>query len=410
MSLNWSQLFARAEQVRDEVLMDAWGQKKTLLLQPSTRPGSLLLLAVAFLWPFEVILDEKNLLRDEDAFRLDESLIPAEWIPDSNVIHGDETAPAFWSRLEEWQLTLCTSGSTGEPKRIRKTGAGLLAEVRDLAGIYGWREKDRVLSLVSPLHIYGLLHSFLVPWYCRASVEFVSFQNGPVDPMALLKPHYAGVIAVPATWSFVKDLLACKTLDTLVMSGAPFGEKRWQELQRLSRKPKEAWEILGSTETGGIGIRSLLKGDDRFHCLPSVLITQGDDQTWVVSPYLDPEKKYLLADRLDLQEDGSFYHRGRSDRIFKYAGQRYALGEVEKALGIVYQNAETVARFHEDESVAQGGWLEAWVESEPLTADASVRLAYRQHTPAPFPHVLHFVARFPRDSQGKLQILAQARN
>ncbi len=410
MSLNWSQLFARAERVRDEVLKEAWEQKKALLLQPSTRPGSLLLLAVGFLWPFEVILDEKNLLQDEDAVRLDETMISAEWLPDSALIDGDETAPDFWSRLEEWQLTLCTSGSTGEPKRIRKTGAGLLAEVRDLAGIYGWREKDRVLSLVSPLHIYGLLHSFLVPWYCRASVEFVSFQDGPVDPQALSNTHYAGVIAVPATWSFVKDLLACKTLDTLVMSGAPFGEKRRGELQMQSRKPNETWEILGSTETGGIGMRSLLRGDERFHCLPSVLVTQSEGQTWVVSPYLDPEKKCLLADRLDIQEDGSFYHRGRSDRIFKYAGQRYALGEVEKALGFVYQNAETVARFHEDESVAQGGWLEAWVESEPLTIDTSVRQAYRQHTPAPFPHVLHFVTRFPRDSQGKLQILAQARN
>jgi acyl-CoA synthetase (AMP-forming)/AMP-acid ligase II len=231
--LNWTELFARAEQVKNTVLVEALQQERPLLLQPTTRSGSLLLLAVGFLWPFDVLLDEKNLLQDADAFRLGEAQIPQQWLPASALIEGDLTAPEPWAQLEGWKLTLCTSGSTGEPKRIQKTGAGLLAEVRDLAGIYQWHEKDVILSLVSPLHIYGLLHSFLLPWFGRATVEFVSFQDGPVDPLTLSSSHYTGVVAVPATWSFVKDLLDTKTIDTLVMSGAPFGDRRRRELQTL---------------------------------------------------------------------------------------------------------------------------------------------------------------------------------
>jgi hypothetical protein len=236
-------------------------------------------------------------------------------------------------------------------------------------------------------------------------VEFVSFQDGPVDPLELKASQYAGVIAVPATWSFVKDLLLCKKLGILVMSGAPFGDKRRQELQELSTRPENALEILGSTETGGIGMRSLLVMNDVFHCLPSVRVIEEAGQQWVESPYLKPELRYLLADRLELRADGRFIHHGRSDRIFKYAGQRYALAEVEKALSHVFMNAETLARFHLDDKVSQGGWLEAWIESESLPADAPVRRNYREHTRAPFPHVLHFLPRFPRDAQGKLQIL-----
>lgn len=405
MSLNWSQLFARAERLRAEVLHEAWAAERPLLLQPSTRPGSLLLLAVGFLWPFGVVLDEKNLLNDEAAFRLDESLIPNDLMPYSDRIEADPEAPAFWSRLEEWQLTLCTSGSTGEPKRIQKTGAGLLAEVRDLSGIYGWREGDALLSLVSPLHIYGLLHSFLLPWFNRASVEFVNFQNGPVDIPALASSRYAAVIGVPATWSFVKDLLKVRPVGTLVMSGAPFGAKRRGELQNLSSKPERAWEILGSTETGGIGMRSLLEPEDCFRCLPSVRVMEEGGEQWVESPYLKPASRWMLADRLEIKADGCFLHQGRSDRIFKYAGQRYALAEVEHALSRIHADAETLAFFHRDDTVAQGGWLEAWVESEPLPVDAEVRRRYRAETPAPFPHRLHFLASFPRDRQGKVQIL-----
>jgi acyl-coenzyme A synthetase/AMP-(fatty) acid ligase len=405
--LNWSQLFARAERLRDEFLMDVWAQERPLLLQPTTRPGGLLLLALGILWPFGVILDEKNLLKDESAFRLDESLIPPELLPNGVMVQADANAPAFWGRFEEWKLTLCTSGSTGEPKRIQKTGAGLLAEVRDLAKIYGWGPTDVVLSLVSPLHIYGLLHAFLLPWFCGASVEFVSFQEGPIDPLELSSTHYAGVIGVPATWSFVKDLLVCKSISMLVMSGAPFGDKRRSELLGLERKPERAWEILGSTETGGIGSRSLLHMDDAFRCLPSVNVYEDNGQQWVSSPYLQPERRWPLADRLEILGDGVFRHQGRSDRIFKYAGQRYALGEVEKALSRVFDHVETVARFHGDESVAQGGWLEVWIERDALEPGIAARRAYQQYTRAPFPHRLHFLPQFPRDAQGKLQILTQ---
>ncbi|HET9240577.1 MAG TPA: AMP-binding protein [Oligoflexus sp.] len=405
MSLNWSQLFARAERMRDEVLHEAWAKELPLLLQPSTRPGSLLLLALGFMWPFGVILDEKNLLRGGTAFRLDERLIPADLMPPSERIEADPVAPAFWSRLEEWQLTLCTSGSTGEPKRIQKTGAGLLAEVRDLAGIYGWREGDAILSLVSPLHIYGLLHSFLLPWFCRASVEFVNFQKGPIDIPDLASTRYAAVIAVPATWSFVKDLLNSRSLGTLVMSGAPFGAKRRGELQEFSRKPERAVEILGSTETGGIGMRSLLEPEDCFRCLPSVRIMEESGEQWVLSPYVQPATRWVLADRLEVKSDGRFLHQGRSDRIFKYAGQRYALAEVETALSRIHAHAETLAFFHRDDAVAQGGWLEAWIESDPLPVDAEVRRRYQAETPAPFPHRVHFMPSFPRDGQGKVQIL-----
>ncbi|WP_176736319.1 AMP-binding protein [Oligoflexus tunisiensis] len=403
--MNWSELFARAERVKNEVLAEAWRQERPLLLQPTTRSGSLLLLAVGFLWPFEVLLDEKNLLRDADAFRLDEALIPEDWLPDTALIEADPHAPEPWTRLEEWQLTLCTSGSTGEPKRIQKTGAGLLAEVRDLVGIYQWHDQDVILSLVSPLHIYGLLHSFILPWFCRATVEFVGFQDGPVDPLTLSSSRYAGVIAVPATWSFVKDLLDTKSLGTLVMSGAPFGDKRRRELQWLSRQPTRAWEILGSTETGGIGARSLLGADDFFQCLPSVRILEENGQQWVESPYVKPAPRWPLADRLELLGAGRFLHQGRSDRIFKYAGQRYALGEVEKGLNLTFHQAETFAQFHVDDNVAQGGWLEAWVESADQPVDAARRQRYQEATRAPFPHVLHFLPQFPRDTQGKLQIM-----
>lgn len=402
--ISWSELFIRAAEVVETKLIQERMQEKKLLLQPSTRPGSLLLLAIGLLWPHEVILDEKNILDDPEARRLCEDDLPQELLPPSALILADQDIERAGADLPGWRLILCTSGSTGEPKRIPKTGVGLLAEVQDLVPIYG--PQTQLLSLVSPLHIYGLLHSFLLPWTLNCAVEFINFAAGPVDPAELSASAYSAVIAVPATWSFVKDLLVCKSLGLLVMSGAPFGERRRQELLELPQKPNEALEILGSTETGGLGFRSLLENVDYFKPLPSVTIRERDGFQEVISPYLLPENRWALADRLELRDDGCFWHRGRMDRIFKYAGQRYALGEVELALSRCFGNVEVYVRFHQDDGVAQGGWLEAWIEALDAGELRAARDFYRSLTLAPFPHRLQFWGQFPRDTQGKVQILS----
>lgn len=62
------------------------------------------------------------------------------------------------------ELVLFTSGSTGEPKPIRKSVAQLDAEIATLAGVWEQRvDGSTVLATVSHQHIYGLLFKLLWP-------------------------------------------------------------------------------------------------------------------------------------------------------------------------------------------------------------------------------------------------------
>ncbi len=406
LELTWKQLFERAESFVRTSLPALSADGRPLLLQPQTRGGSLWLLAIGLCSQRELILDEKRLWKGDPAkaLQLDEQHGPKEW-PETQIVIADEQSfvPSFvWKEL---RLYLCTSGSTGEPKMILKTGPGLWAELQDLACLYQIRPGQRILCLVSPLHIYGLLHGFLLPLSQQCSVQFVNFADGPVSLSSLHASIFELVIAVPATWSFVKDLMEHRLLHTLIMSGSAFGKIRQLELLARQNQLQSCLEILGSTETGGLGYRNLLIGESAFKAMPSVRFAREGANYCVISPYLSPEKSFVLADQLEFLSDGRFLHQGRMDRIFKYAGQRFSLAELASALSESLGEVEIISCFHADDQVSQGGWLEVWVEGVKPDSLADVRQAFQLRTRAPFPHILHWLKQFPRDSQGKIQIL-----
>ncbi len=406
LELTWKQLFERAESFVRISLPALSEDGRPLLLQPQTRGGSLWLLAIGLCSQRELILDEKRLWKGDPAkvLQLDELHGPKEWQVTQIVIADEQSfVPSFaWQEL---RLYLCTSGSTGEPKLILKTGPGLWAELQDLACLYQIRPGQRILCLVSPLHIYGLLHGFLLPLSQHCSVQFVNFADGPVSLSSLHARIFELVIAVPATWSFVKELMEHRLLQTLILSGSAFGQTRQLELLARQDQLQNCWEILGSTETGGLGYRNLLTGEGVFTPMPSVHFAPEAANFCVVSPYLSPEKYLVLADQLEFLSDGRFIHHGRMDRIFKYAGQRFSLAELDSALSESLGEVDIVSCFHRDDQVSQGGWLEVWVEGEKPDSLADLRQAFQLRTRAPFPHILHWLKQFPRDSQGKIQIL-----
>ncbi len=397
--MTWDELFANARRFVQNDLPSPAVDGRALLLQPQSRAASLWQLAIALCSGRRVILDEKSLVDPVDYLTLSND----QWLnaESHTYIHGSSEKNSFFE-LNDLQLTLCTSGSTGLPKMVEKSGPALMNEVRDLQALYGIEAGQHLLSLVSPFHIYGLLHSFLLPWSSHCSVQFVNFTLGLIDLKSFRQRRFKLVIGVPATWSFVKDLLDEDMLENLVMSGAPFGGARSQQLRQREKQLQQTFEILGSTETGGLGYRSLLDEKAPFQPMPGVKFSPALVGCLVFSPYLWPQESLEIADQLEFLQDGRFFHRGRMDRIFKYAGQRFSLTEVENIFSLFFGDAEIVARFQDKETIAQGGSLVVWIEADEIKSLDELRQFYRQRTRAPFPQTLHWVPEFMRDAQGKI--------
>lgn len=417
--ITWRDLWQRSEYLAERL-----PKSPGLLTIPSLPIGSGLLLLMAGLRQGrDICFDEKGCVPSSfplpleaiskltEDLSIDLSLSAQESFPRDLPIDYSLSAPEPFPReLKDLILgrifSFATSGSTGQARLIEKHSDGLLAEVNVLKALYGLRKGQQVLSLVRPFHIYGFLHSFLLPLFTETSLQFFVSKGSLPSSDDGLPVASDLLIMVPAHWHLLNYLKTFHDCRTLVSSGAAFGPERQAELLE-ERVCGRAYEILGSTETGGVGYRRLDVEDSEFRLFPGIRLETVEDGTLVHSPFLSPEAFTKSADRLRMIDDVHFRHEGRSDRIFKYAGQRHSLAEAEDLLRNLTKAKEVRCFFQDDTSKAQGGVLFAWIEGVWTEADLrALRPRYEEATRCPFPHRLQVLKEFPRDAQGKI-VLAE---
>jgi len=235
--------------------------------------------------------------------------------------------------LDQCRLSLCTSGSSGEPKRIDKTLRQLANEVEALEQLWGADLGEAwIIGSVATQHIYGLL--FRVLWPLCAGRPFVRRQLAfPEDLQRASREHPAFAwVGSPALLKRMGDNLdwpALSAVRRVFSSGGALPADAAQSLQqRLQQWPTE---ILGSSETGGIAWR---QGASLWQPFAGVELSQDSDGALLIaSPYLPAGHVEHTADAACIAADGRFELLGRLDRIVKLEEKRISLPMLEQALG-----------------------------------------------------------------------------
>ncbi len=243
-----------------------------------------------------------------------------------------EPLPAATLDLDFIGLTLCTSGSSGEPKLIDKTLRQMHNEVAGLQALWGDELGDAVIvGSVAAQHIYGLLFRVLWP-LCAGRVFVRRPQPFPEDLQRLSLPqaNFAW-IASPALLKRMGDNLDWQALSRVrrvFSSGGPLPAETGAQLgELLGQVPTE---IFGSSETGGIAWR---QGGSLWQPFADVQVGLNDDGAlFIRSPYLAPGHTEQTADGATLHDDGRFELLGRLDRIVKLEENRISLPMLEQAL------------------------------------------------------------------------------
>ncbi|MGX1172654.1 AMP-binding protein [Pseudomonas sp. R151218B TE3479] len=254
---------------------------------------------------------------------------PGDTHPD-DVHHAPMEAAVL--DLDHCWLSLCTSGSSGEPKRIEKTLRQLSNEVQALEQLWGADLGPAcMIGSVATQHIYGLL--FRVLWPLCAGRPFGRRQLAfPEDLQRASReqPMFAWV-ASPALLKRMGDNLdwpALSSVRRVFTSGGALPTEAARSLQqRLGQWPTE---IFGSSETGGIAWR---QGDPWWQPFAGVELSQDSDGALLIaSPYLPSGHVEHTADAARIAEDGRFELLGRLDRIVKLEEKRISLPMLEQAL------------------------------------------------------------------------------
>lgn len=306
----------------------------------------------------------------------------------------------------------CTSGSTGAGAIIRKSWAPLLAEAHYLRTLSGLTGGGLVVSLVPPVHIFGFLYSVLLPYVAHADVVYATYDAAVLSDADL-------VITVPALWPALTSILETHPIPLVISSGAPWDAAReaaFLEQRVRTRAATRLLDVLGSTESGGLGWRELgVPPGNVFKLFDGVELGLSPAGGFRLrSPYTEPPLQWLaLADEFVIDSDDKrfFVYKGRGDRVFKLGGQRFALAEIERHLSDVLDGAAVRCRFRDDASLPKGGELIAYAAVSELDF-ALVRRTYLTRYETPFPARIFLVDEFRPNAAGKVALFeleAQAR-
>jgi acyl-coenzyme A synthetase/AMP-(fatty) acid ligase len=275
--------------------------------------------------------DLQEQTRQRWASHVDLWLTDAEGDTPLDALAATPLPPAMLD-LDDCVLSLCTSGSSGEPKLIEKRLRQLANEVSALERLWGPELAGAcIIGSVAAQHIYGLL--FRVLWPLCAGRSFVRRQLPfPEDLQRASREHAAFAwVASPALLKRMGDNLDWASMSAVrrvFSSGGALPAEAAQSLhQRLGQWPAE---ILGSSETGGIAWR---QGEALWRAFDDVQLSQDEDGALrIESPYLPAGHIEQTADAARFSPDGRFELLGRLDRIVKLEEKRISLPTLEQAL------------------------------------------------------------------------------
>lgn len=230
------------------------------------------------------------------------------------------------------QIVFFTSGSTGQPKAIRKPLCALTNEIDTLLSVFSQQLTGAVFAAsVSHLHIYGLLFRLLLPLAVKGSavMQQIEFQ----EQLLKLEQRFekTAFISSPAFLARLDATLPVVALDAVFSSGGPLPYSAARaSMAQLSQCPVE---VYGSTETGGIGYRQQVQEQELWTLFPRMRLTATDQGSELQSPHMPDVTCYLLDDNVELLPDGRFMLKGRKDRIVKISEKRVSLTEMENFVG-----------------------------------------------------------------------------
>lgn len=310
---------------------------------------------------------------------------------------------------------LFTSGSTGQPKLVKKKFHQLKLEVHALDSLWGRSLRNAVVfSTVSHQHIYGLLFKILWPILTGQCFDGRVHQYPELMIAEMEKFERVVLVSSPAHLKrvpYMVDLRSAKNRVTAVFSsGGPLPNEVAIDINRMLNI--DTVEVFGSTETGGVAHRVQTKpGDIPWTPLPSVGVRSDEDGGLLIfSPYEGSGQWYKMGDIVELLADSRFITRGRADKVVKVEEKRLSLTELEHKLSesaFVHEAAATVLK-RQRHSVAVAAVLtrqgsDFLRQHGRKSLCEQLRLHLKQYFEAVvLPRKWRFVEQLPANSQGKV--------
>lgn len=223
--------------------------------------------------------------------------------------------------IENKQYIFHTSGSSGEPKIVKKSYECVLAEGQDLAEFFKFSPDTVFVSTVTPDFMYGTTFTVMLPKVlgCKVDEERVLYPEDIKDYEKYVFVSTPSFLEKLAKYNFTFK----RKPQMIISAGAKLADDVFEYLEKISLG---VTEIYGSTEAGVIAYRQCARDNLKFF----ENVTYKNNT--IKSPYFD-EAELTLNDEIEFLQNG-FVVKKRNDRIVKIQEKRVSLSEVENILNL----------------------------------------------------------------------------
>jgi acyl-coenzyme A synthetase/AMP-(fatty) acid ligase len=368
--------------------------------------------------PAAIVADERNLSVLGEAG----PSCPVLAVPDEALFAADP-APLAELEPEDGALIIFTSGTSGEPKAALHGARYLTGQALQAEHWLDARPGDIVWCTAAAGWSKSARNTFIAPWMRGASVLLHDARFDPVERLAVLAREHVNVLCMAPTEYRVlaarTELRPLPDLRSAVAAGEALGADTIEHWLSATGIPVR--DGFGQTETGALtamGPADVMRAGSMGRPLPGVRteIVKGE---LVVDPesvptfflrYLEGEPHrgpWRTGDRVDVDEDGYLWHRGRVDDTIISSGYRISPVEVEAAL--LTHSAVVDAGVVAAPDAERGAVVRAVVVlSTGAQASASLVAELQEHVrrqtaPYKYPRIVDFADELPRTPSGKLR-------
>ena len=241
------------------------------------------------------------------------------------LVRGSGRIP-FHHLDEKPEYSVFTSGSTGEPKEIRRSLGEVCAEASAIISHfrYVFDQTDCFASTVPCRHSFGLMFRVLIPMFVGLPTCRQIFRS---EENFLYKKYDSPfVVTSPSFLKRLSDSARGPRASGVVSSGGSLPRYAVDLGEKFFSCP--ITEIYGTTEYGAIGIRERKESNAVWRPFAGFSVSNSDDRRLqVLSP--NDGKVHVLDDLGNANPDGTFEFSGRSGRIVKLEGSALSLDRIE---------------------------------------------------------------------------------